>query len=199
VPIRQGRTTRETRETKVTAVVGLDRTNSDPTTAPSIRTGLGFLDHMLEALALHGRLELEISVEGDLEVDDHHSVEDCALAIGSAVADALGDRAGIRRFGSAYAPLDEALARAVVDISGRPGAVVDLGLGRERLGDVSCENLPHFFSSLAGAAGITLHLDVLRGENDHHRAEAAFKAFALALREAVARGPDGVPSTKGAL
>lgn len=167
-----------------------------------VKTGIGFLDHMLTSLAFHGGLSLVLRCEGDLEVDDHHSAEDCALALGAALRQALGDKAGIRRFGSAYAPLDEALARAVIDLSGRPCAVVDLGLTRESIGALSCENIPHIVTSLANAAMATIHLDVLRGTNDHHRAEAAFKALALALREAIAvdasRG-SAVPSAKGTL
>lgn len=188
---------RETAETRVSVRVGLDGGKPGP-----IDTGLPFLDHMLRAAALHGALTLEVSARGDVEVDDHHTVEDVALVLGTALSRALAGREGIRRFGSAFAPLDEALARAVVDLSGRPHATASLGLRRERLGDVSCENLSHFFRSLATTARLTLHLDVLRGENDHHRAEAAFKAFGLALREAVSRAPDGtagVPSTKGSL
>ena len=165
-----------------------------------IATGLAFLDHMLAQLARHGGFDLELSCKGDLEVDDHHTVEDCALALGAAFDDALGERRGIRRFGAAYAPLDEALARVVVDLSGRPWSEIDLGLARETLGGVACENFDHFFRSLAIAARMALHVDVLRGRNDHHRIEAAFKALALALREAVAAtGAQEVPSTKGVL
>jgi imidazoleglycerol phosphate dehydratase HisB len=165
-----------------------------------VETGLGFLDHMLTALAKHARLDLDLSCEGDLEVDDHHTAEDCALALGRALDEALGERRGIRRFGSAYAPLDEALARAVVDLSGRPWPEVHLGFRREMIGEVATENLTHFFASLATAGRMALHVDVLRGENDHHRAEAAFKALALALREAIAAdGTGDVPSTKGVL
>jgi imidazoleglycerol-phosphate dehydratase len=139
-------------------------------------------------------------VQGDLHVDDHHTVEDTALCLGRALDEALGERRGIRRFGDAHAPLDEALARAVVDLSGRPFAAVDLKLRRERLGDVACENLDHLFRSLAMAARATLHVDVLRGENDHHRVESAVKALALALRDALrVEGEARVPSTKGAL
>lgn len=170
--------------------------------AIEVHSGIGFLDHMLTSLAFHGGMSLSLSCKGDLEVDDHHSAEDCALALGAALAQALGDKAGIRRFGSRYAPLDEALARAVVDLSGRPYAFVDLGLTRESLGSLACENITHFVSSLANAAMMTVHLDVIRGQNDHHRAEAAFKALALALREAVAiDGSYGarVPSSKGTL
>jgi imidazoleglycerol-phosphate dehydratase len=165
-----------------------------------IATGIGFFDHMLGALARHARFDLTLKCQGDLEIDDHHTVEDCGLALGQALDQALGERRGVARFGSAYAPLDEALARAVVDLSGRPCAVVDLGLARETLGALACENLSHFFTSLATAGRMALHLDVLRGANDHHRAEAAFKAAALALRQAVrVDGPDQVPSTKGVL
>ncbi|MFO8073997.1 MAG: imidazoleglycerol-phosphate dehydratase HisB [Polyangia bacterium] len=163
-------------------------------------TKIGFLDHLLTALARHAGFDLELSCDGDLEVDDHHSVEDCALALGAAIDEALGERRGIARFGWALAPLDEALARAVVDLSSRPWAEVSLELERERLGGLSTENVDHFVRSLAIAARASIHLDVLRGRNDHHRAEAAFKALALALRQAVARGGGArVPSTKESL
>ncbi len=186
---------RVTRETDVTVRLSLDGTGES-----SITTGIAFFDHMLTALVVHGGFDLNVVVNGDLSVDDHHTVEDCALTLGTAFDRALGERRGIARFGSAYAPLDEALARAVVDISGRPFARLDLGLRRERLGELSCENIPHALASFATAARITLHVDVLCGDNDHHRAEAAFKAVALALRAAVARtGSDAVPSTKGSL
>lgn len=186
---------RETRDTRVTVELDLDGTG-----AVMVDTGIGFLDHLLAALAFHARFDLALACRGDLEVDDHHSAEDCALAVGTALERALGDRSGIARFGSAYAPLDEALARAVVDCSGRPYARIALGLRRERLGALACENVPHVLSSLAVAARLTLHVDVLEGANDHHRAEAAFKAVGLALRAAVARtGEARVPSTKGVL
>jgi imidazoleglycerol phosphate dehydratase HisB len=164
-----------------------------------VTTGLGFLDHMLTALAKHARLDLSLRCDGDLHVDDHHTVEDCALAMGQALDAALGDRRGIRRFGSAYAPLDGALARVVVDLSGRPSPHVDLGCTREKIGDVATENLAHWFESFAVAGRMALHVDVLKGRNDHHRVEAAFKALAIALREAVSRDGDAIPSTKGAL
>jgi imidazoleglycerol-phosphate dehydratase len=165
-----------------------------------VSTGIGFFDHLLTALAFHAGFDLDCSVQGDLEVDDHHTVEDTALTLGRAFDAALGERAGIRRFGDAHAPLDESLARAVVDCSGRPFAQVSLGLTRPSIGALSCENIGHFLASFATSARITLHLDVLQGENDHHRAEAACKALALALREAVQRRPYvGVPSTKGTL
>ena len=154
---------------------------------------------MLSTLAKHARFDLALSCKGDLGIDDHHTAEDCALALGAAIDQALGDRAGIERFGSAYAPLDEALARAVIDFSGRAYAYVRLGLQREALGGIACENLGHVLRSLATAARATLHVELLRGENDHHRAEAAFKATALALRQAVRVTGGGVPSTKGVL
>ncbi len=185
---------RTTRETRVRCELSLDGSGD-----ASVRAGLGFLDHMLDALARHARLDLTLECEGDLIVDDHHTVEDCALVLGGALDKALGDRSGIARFGSAYAPLDEALARTVIDLSGRPYPSVDLGLTREALGDVACENIAHFFQSLAMSARAAVHVDVLKGSNDHHRAEAAFKSFALALRQAVARDGEGVPSTKGVL
>jgi len=192
---RQARLERQTRETRVVVVLCLDGEGRC-----TVDTGIGFLDHLLEALCLHAGFDLELECAGDLQVDDHHTAEDCALLLGSALDRALGERRGIARFGTGMAPLDESLARAVVDISGRPSAHIDLGLGREQLGRLACENVEHVFRSLAIAAQCTLHLDVLRGENDHHRAEAAAKALALALRQAVARrGDERVPSTKGVL
>jgi imidazoleglycerol-phosphate dehydratase len=186
---------RKTNETEISVTLGLDGKGQ-----ANVQTGIGFLDHLLDALARHGRFDLDLRCQGDLQVDDHHTAEDCGLALGAVIREALGDRVGIERFGSAYAPLDEALARAVVDISGRPHASIDLGLTRERLGELSCENIPHVLSSLATAAELTLHVDVLKGDNDHHRAEAAFKAVALALRAAVRPSGFGdVPSTKGTI
>jgi len=187
---------RSTRETKIDLTLTLDGTG-----AASVSTGLGFLDHMLTALTTHARLDLDLTCRGDLDVDDHHTAEDCAIALGQALNDALGDKRGIRRFASAYAPLDESLARVVVDISGRPSASVDLALRRDAIGQIACENIGHFFVSLAMSARLTLHADVIRGENDHHKTEAAFKALALALRQAVEIDPasDAVPSTKGVL
>ena len=186
---------RSTSETEIRLTLGLDGTGK-----ASIQTGIGFLDHMLTALAKHGRLDLDLQVNGDLDVDDHHSVEDAALSLGTALDQALGDRRGIERFAHAYAPLDEALARVVVDLSGRPYARVQIPFGREMVGDVATENLVHFFQSLAMTGRLALHVDVLEGENDHHKAEAAFKALAIALRRAVARtGESDVPSTKGSL
>ena len=192
---RTGERTRETLETRVEARVDLDVRGPN-----RVDTGLPFLDHMVGAAAFHGGMTLDLRARGDLDVDDHHTVEDCGLVFGAALQDALGERSGIRRFGYAYAPLDEAMARAVVDLSGRPFAAVDLGLRREMLGTVATENLTHFFVSVATTARLALHLDVIRGENDHHRAEAAFKAFGLALAEAAGRRVAvGIPSTKGVL
>jgi imidazoleglycerol-phosphate dehydratase len=191
---------RTTGETSITVTLLLDGGGR-----ADVDTGVPFLDHLLVSLARHARFDLDLRCTGDLAVDDHHTVEDCALAIGAALREALGDVQGIARFGHAYAPLDEALARAVVDVSGRAFAFVDLGLRRERLGSLSTEMIPHALRSLASAAGLTVHVELLRGDNDHHRAEAAFKALALALRAAVARPMDGggdrggVPSTKGML
>ena len=198
IPIGGDRTAsveRRTAETSIRVHLALDGTGR-----ARIDSGIGFLDHMLTALTKHARLDLELACEGDLEVDDHHSAEDCALALGQALDQALGERRGIHRFASAYAPLDEALARAVVDLSGRPWPEINLGFRREMLGEIATENLTHFFQSLAITARMALHVDVLRGANDHHRAEAAFKALALALRQAIALdGSQEVPSTIGVL
>ena len=192
---RRAAVSRKTLETAVEVELTLDGAGR-----AEVASGIGFFDHMLGALTKHARFDLHLKCQGDLEIDDHHTVEDCALALGQALDRALGERRGIARFGSAFAPLDEALARAVVDLSGRPCAVVDLGLARETLGGLACENVAHFFASLATAGRMALHVDVLRGANDHHRAEAAFKAAALALRQAVClEGPDQVPSTMGVL
>lgn len=192
---RRARITRETAETRITLTLDLDGSGR-----AEVATGIGFLDHMLTALARHGGFDLALTCAGDMEVDDHHTAEDCALALGRALDQALGDRAGIERFGSAFAPLDEALARAVVDLSGRPWPEVDLGLTRERIGAIATENVTHWFRSFAIAGRMALHVKLLEGENDHHRAEAAFKALARALRDAVRRtGDRRVPSTKEVL
>ena len=192
---RTARVERVTRETRVVVELDLDGRGE-----AEVASGIGFLDHLIVTLARHARFDLRLECAGDLEVDDHHTAEDCALVLGQAVDRALGDRGGIRRFGSAYAPLDEALARAVVDISGRSFAAVELGLERPMLGSLACENVAHFLRSFASASALTLHVDLLRGDNDHHRAEAAFKATALALGQAfAASGFDDVPSTKGTL
>ncbi|KAF2005496.1 imidazoleglycerol-phosphate dehydratase-like protein [Amniculicola lignicola CBS 123094] len=168
----------------------------------AIDTGIGFLDHMLHALAKHAGWSLRIRCKGDLHIDDHHTSEDTCLALGTAFQRSLSTSTGLTRFGTAYAPLDEALSRAVIDLSNRPFSVINLGLKREKLGDLSCEMVPHCLASFAQNAGVTLHVDVIRGENDHHRAESAFKALAVAIRSAVAvlPGREGeVMSTKGVL
>lgn len=188
---RTARVARKTAETEIDVEVDLDGSGR-----VDLDTGLPFLDHMLHALAKHARLDLRLKCAGDLEVDDHHSAEDSALCLGQALDEALGDRRGIRRFGHAYAPLDEALARAVVDLSGRPHSRIALGLVRERLGTLACENLVHVMQSLAVTLRATVHVEVLYGENDHHKAEAAFKALALALRMAFTRDGHDIPSTK---
>ena len=185
---------RKTKETDIEVSLTLDGSGR-----ADVATGIGFLDHMLTSLTRHARFDLELRCAGDLHIDDHHTAEDCALALGQALDEALGDRAGVRRFGHAYAPLDEALARAVVDLSGRPFHRIELGTTREMLGTIALENLRHVMQSLALAARACVHVDVLRGENDHHRVEAAYKALALALRYAVARDGDDIPSTKGVL
>jgi len=186
---------RKTAETAIELKVNLDG-NGEVT----VETGIGFLDHLLTALARHAGFDLQLKCAGDLEVDDHHTAEDCAIALGEAVDRALSERRGIARFGWALAPMDEALARAAVDLSGRGLAVTRLALSGRPLGTLRSENVAHVLHSLARAAKASVHVDVLRGDNDHHRAEAAFKALALALRQAVAlTGGDRVPSTKETL
>lgn len=185
---------RNTAEVQITGSLDLDGTG-----IAEISTGLGFLDHMLTALTRHSGFNLSLDVQGDTGVDDHHTVEDCAIVIGRGIDELLGDRSGIDRFGSAFAPLDESLARAVVDCSGRGWPEIHLSLERETIGDVATENLTHFFRSLALEARMALHVDVLRGDNDHHKAEAAFKATALALKKAVAPNDDRIRSTKEVL
>ena len=186
---------RVTKETTVTVSLNLDGTGQS-----NVSSGLGYLDHMLTALAKHASVDLNLTCTGDLYIDDHHSTEDCGLTLGQAFAQALGDKRGIARFGSAYAPLDEALSRAVVDISGRPHSEVRMGFKREKIGDVSTEMLVHFVYSLAVAASWTVHVDLIRGENDHHKAESGFKALAQAIRQAIRQtGGSEVPSTKGVL
>lgn len=186
---------RTTQETSIKLRLDLDGQGKG-----EVNTGIGFLDHMLLTLTKHARFNLVLSCQGDLHVDDHHTVEDCALVIGQALDAALGERRGIQRFGSAYAPLDEALVRCVVDLSGRPWPQIDLRFKRERLGQLATENITHFFQSLAMAGRMNLHLQLLTGDNDHHKSEAGFKATALALRAAIRRdGFDDVPSAKGVL
>lgn len=184
---------RSTKETTVKVTLGLE---PGPI---AIATGIGFLDHLLTALATHARIELDLRATGDLHIDDHHTAEDCAIVLGRALDTALGERRGIARFGSAYAPLDEALARAVIDFSGRGAGVALLDLKRPMIGTLASENVGHFVLTLASNARAAIHVDVLRGENDHHKAEAAFKALALALRQAIAVDGSEIASTKGVL
>lgn len=169
----------------------------------SVHTGIGFLDHMLHALAKHSGWSLIVECIGDLHIDDHHTAEDVAIALGECFYSALtshGPIKGVKRFGYAYAPLDEALSRAVIDLSNRPYAVIELGLKREKVGDLSCEMIPHVLESFATSARITLHVDCIRGFNDHHRSESAFKAVAVAMKDALTpTGNNDVPSTKGVL
>ena len=192
---RQGSCRRSTKETRVSVEIDLDGSGK-----AQVSTGIGFFDHLLASLAHHALFDLAVDTAGDLEVDDHHTVEDTALCLGEALAAALGDRAGIHRFGEARVPMDEAAASAAVDAGGRPYCVVDLELTTERIGGLTTQNIPHALEAFARTAGITLHL-AASGRNDHHTAEAAFKALARALRAAVAPDPrrTGVPSTKGAV
>ena len=165
------------------------------------RTGVGFLDHMLDLFARHGGLGLRVEATGDLHVDDHHTVEDVGIVLGQALRDALGDKSFVARYGHAYVPMDEALARSVIDLSGRSVLVFDGHFSRERVGDLSTELVRHFWWSVAEHAALTLHISILAGDNDHHKIEAVFKATGRALRNAVARDASGdrVPSTKEAL
>ena len=185
------------RRTNETAISG--RIDLDGTGVSAVTTGLGFLDHMIVTLNKHTGFDLELNAVGDTVVDDHHTVEDCAIVLGRGITEALGDRTGIRRFGYAYAALDESLVRAVVDLSGRPWPEIDIDLVREQIGDVATENIVHFFRTLAVEGRMALHVDLIRGDNDHHRVEAAFKATALALRSAVEITGVETPSTKGTL
>jgi imidazoleglycerol phosphate dehydratase HisB len=191
---RNAQITRETSETNIECRLDLDGSGRS-----NIHTGLGFLDHMLIALSKHSRFDIDLKAGGDTHIDDHHTVEDCAIVLGRALNEALGDRAGIVRFGYSYAPLDESLSRAVVDLSGRPWPEIELGLTRDTIGDVAAENLTHFLRSLAIEGRMALHVDVIRGDNDHHKAESAFKAVAIALRAACEVSGDQVASTKGSL
>jgi imidazoleglycerol-phosphate dehydratase len=186
---------RQTNETKVSLSLRVDGTS-----AAAISTGIGFYDHLLTSFAHHGMFDLEITATGDTQVDDHHTVEDVALVLGSAFAEALGDRARIRRFGDASVPMDESLATAVVDVGGRPYSVIDLPFRGDRIGELSTQLIEHAIEAFARTAGATVHVRG-SGRNDHHLAEAAFKALARALREACERDPRrvGVPSTKGTL
>jgi imidazoleglycerol-phosphate dehydratase len=188
---------RDTTETKIAVTVNLDGTG-----AYGVATGIGFLDHMLEQLSRHSLIDLDVAVTGDLHIDQHHTTEDSALAIGEAVSQALGDRRGITRYGTAYAPMDEALTRCALDISGRPFLVWKLAFTQEKLGEWDTELVEHWFHSFAQTAGLTLHIENLYGRNNHHLVESAYKSLARALRQAVEIDPrkaDAVPSTKGTL
>ncbi|KAI5900203.1 IGPD-domain-containing protein [Schizophyllum commune H4-8] len=198
---RQATISRKTSETEIEVSIDLDcAPGSAKAQEISVSTGIGFLDHMFTALAKHSGMSLTLKCKGDLWIDDHHTAEDCAIALGTAFKQALGEVRGIRRYGTGFAPLDEALSRAVIDICARPYCFTDLGMKREKVGDLSTEMLPHIFYSFAIASGATMHIDVLRGENDHHRAESAFKALALAIKQAIEKtGGNDVPSTKGVL
>ncbi|MGO1719419.1 MAG: bifunctional histidinol-phosphatase/imidazoleglycerol-phosphate dehydratase HisB [Luteimonas sp.] len=189
---RRARVRRDTKETRVRIGIDLDRAAE-----PRVSTGLPFFDHMLEQIGKHGGFALDVETQGDLHVDEHHTVEDTALGLGQALREALGDKRGIGRYGFTL-PMDEALASAALDFSGRPWLVFEGGFRREKVGDLPTELVPHFFRSLCDAAGLNLHLSV-RGDNDHHKIEAAFKALARALRQAIRREGVELPSTKGAL
>ncbi|MBS1162444.1 MAG: hisB [Burkholderiaceae bacterium] len=188
---------RNTAETQIRAVVDLDGSGR-----AQLATGIGFFDHMLEQIARHAALDLTIEAKGDLHVDGHHTVEDVGITLGQAVARAVGDRKGIRRYGHAYVPLDEALSRAVIDFSGRPGLEWNVPFARAMIGEFDADLAHEFFQGFVNHALVTLHVDNLRGDNAHHQCETVFKAFARALRMAVEADPRAagvVPSTKGSL
>jgi imidazoleglycerol-phosphate dehydratase len=195
--MRRAKIERNTKETRIAVEVELDGSG-----AGLLASGIPFLDHMLDQIARHGLVDLSVSAAGDLEIDAHHTVEDIGITIGMAIAQALGDKAGIRRFGHAYVPLDEALSRAVIDFSGRPGLEFHADFTRARVGEFDVDLVHEFFQGFANHAVCTLHLDNLRGDNSHHQCETLFKAFARALRMAVEIDPragGAVPSTKGSL
>jgi imidazoleglycerol-phosphate dehydratase len=189
--------TRNTSETRIAVTVNLDGTGQY-----DVHTGIGFFDHMLEQLSRHSLIDLTLRTEGDLHIDQHHTVEDTGLALGQALLQALGEKRGIRRYGDALSPMDETLTRVALDISGRPWLVWKVAFDTKRLGEMDTELFEHFFHSFAQTAGLTLHIETLHGQNNHHIAEAAFKGVARALRTAVeidARKADAIPSTKGTL
>lgn len=188
---------RDTNETKITASVNLDGTG-----VFDISTGIGFLDHMLEQLSKHSLIDMTVSCKGDLHIDGHHTTEDTGIALGAAVKQALGERRGIARYGDCLLPMDETMTRAAVDVSGRPFLVWRVDFRRDKIGEMDTELFQEFFRAFAFAAGITLHIDNLYGENNHHIVESAFKAVAYALRRAVEIDPrkaDQIPSTKGTI
>ncbi|GAB1576701.1 imidazoleglycerol-phosphate dehydratase HisB [Bordetella petrii] len=195
--MRTAEITRNTNETRIRVAVNLDGTG-----AQTIDTGVPFLDHMLDQIARHGLIDLDIKAEGDLHIDAHHTVEDVGITLGMAVAKAVGGKAGLRRYGHAYVPLDEALSRVVVDFSGRPGLEYHIPFTRARIGDFDVDLTREFFQGFVNHALVTLHIDNLRGVNAHHQCETVFKAFGRALRMALEHDPrmgDVVPSTKGVL
>src|SRR5689334_16951432 len=195
--MRKAEIQRDTKETQVFVAVDLDGRGE-----ASLASGIPFLDHMLDQIARHGALDLTVRAKGDLEIDAHHTVEDIGITFGMALAKALGDKKGIRRYGHAYVPLDEALSRAVVDLSGRPGLEWHVQFTRARVGEFDVDLTHEFFQGFVNHALATVHIDNLRGENAHHQAETAFKAFARALRMACERDPRSagiLPSTKGSL
>jgi imidazoleglycerol-phosphate dehydratase len=188
---------RKTAETRITAKVDLDGTGQ-----ARLATGIGFFDHMLDQIARHGLIDLDIEAQGDLHIDGHHTVEDVGITLGQAIYKAVGDKKGIRRYGHAYVPLDEALSRVVVDFSGRPGLVMNVPFKSGMIGTFDSQLAHEFFQGFANHAFVTLHIDNLRGENAHHQCETVFKAFARALRAALEidpRGAGAIPSTKGSL
>lgn len=188
---------RDTKETQIRVRVNLDGAGS-----ARLATGIGFFDHMLDQIARHGLVDLEIEAQGDLHIDGHHTVEDVGITLGQAVAKAVGDKAGIRRYGHAYVPLDEALSRVVIDFSGRPGLHMDVAFKSGMIGGFDTQLAFEFFQGFANHAQVTLHIDNLKGENAHHQCETIFKAFARALRAALeldARQAGVIPSTKGSL
>ena len=195
--MRTGRIERKTAETAIEVEVNLDGSG-----IYAVSTGIGFLDHMVEQFAKHSLIDVTMKVEGDLHVDQHHTTEDSALALGQALAQALGDKAGIARYGHAYSPMDETLARVALDISGRPYLAWRAGFSQPRLGEWDTELIEHWFHSVAQTAGITLHVELLYGQNNHHICEAIYKGFARAMRAAVEVDPrkgGAIPSTKGQL
>jgi imidazoleglycerol-phosphate dehydratase len=195
--MRKAKIARKTKETDIVVAVALDGVGK-----AEISTGIGFLDHMLEQLARHSLIDLSVKAKGDLHIDQHHTTEDVGIALGQALLEALGDRAGIARYGDVHLPMDEALTRCAVDVSGRPYLVWKVAFTRPKVGDFDTELFREFFQAFAQNAGITLHIETLYGENNHHIAETCFKALARALRAAVALDPrEGarVPSTKGSL